>query len=816
MHDLLVHGPRTLHINPSDPGSQAPSTPSPLKSRRKKKCPDNGLSQVTRLVQGASNLVLSLRDGLSESEREQKRRTAERRDILVDRMNNALTLKDWEAAATELDLVEGHHEWKRDDADGPDEYRPDLIRAELDALDKARSEGDVGSMMYRIRTAFSRELGGMGHMDLYRRSYIGTKELVERYVSSAIETVSAVVDKAAVSPDADPRELLEGMVYARQSFGRSALLLSGGATFGMAHIGVLKTLFEQRLLPRIISGASAGSIVCSVLCTRKDDEVPSLIQAFPFGDLSVFQAEHEGVSDHIRHLLTKGSWADISNLTRVMRSWLGDITFLEAYNRTRRICNICVSSASVYDVPRLLNYITAPNVLIWSAVAASCSVPLIFQSQPLLMKHPKTGRHEHWIPTPQQFIDGSVDNDLPMTRLAEMFNVNHFIVSQVNPHVVPFLDASEQPLPGELRDGSVAASQPRRADWLDTVSTLAKEEVLHRMMFVAELGIFPNALTKLLAVISQKYSGDINILPQFRFADLPLMLQNPTPFFMLRNCLVGERATWPKLSRIRDRLAIELALDQAVHALRARVVFSKSQVDLRRSLGGGGSAAVAGGGSGNGGGGERSMGRRRGSGASIQLVVARHKKSFFQPDEEEEEDDDEDGERLELAVRSSRGSTRGSLRGGGGGASPSPAIVKPRLRRNAKSQGHMRGGRPVAAEVAQQHPSAHFPRLSASEFFWHFEMSGADPGEGVVAAMTADPSVEAVAGVGGGGGVGGGIEVGGEGSGLSAEGWVDAASPQTSDGGLYQSDADPYAGPQGRLRGREGGSKLRYSESESS
>lgn len=88
MPDLLVHGPRTLHINPADPGSQDPPTPAPLKSRRKKKCPDNGLSQVTRLVQGASNLVLSLKDGLSESEREQKRRNAERRDTLVDHMNN--------------------------------------------------------------------------------------------------------------------------------------------------------------------------------------------------------------------------------------------------------------------------------------------------------------------------------------------------------------------------------------------------------------------------------------------------------------------------------------------------------------------------------------------------------------------------------------------------------------------------------------------------------------------------------------------------------------------------------------------------------
>ena len=38
-----------------------------------------------------------------------------------------------------------------------------------------------------------------------------------------------------------------------------------------------------------------------------------------------------------------------------------------------------------------------------------------------------------------QFVDGSVAQDLPMQRLTELFNVNTFIVSQVNPHVCPFV-----------------------------------------------------------------------------------------------------------------------------------------------------------------------------------------------------------------------------------------------------------------------------------------------------------------------------------------------------------------------------------------
>jgi TAG lipase/steryl ester hydrolase/phospholipase A2/LPA acyltransferase len=40
-----------------------------------------------------------------------------------------------------------------------------------------------------------------------------------------------------------------------------------------------------------------------------------------------------------------------------------------------------------------------------------------------------------------KFVDGSVAADLPLKRMAELFNINTFIVSQVNPHVCPFISA---------------------------------------------------------------------------------------------------------------------------------------------------------------------------------------------------------------------------------------------------------------------------------------------------------------------------------------------------------------------------------------
>lgn len=526
-----------------------------------------------------NNKLQQVRDGLTEEERVAMCKKGERIQILNLRMKNAETMEAWSSAAKELDILEDNEAWKLNSF-SPD-FDAALIEARTKQMDTARINCDIRKMVALVRTTLSRDLGGMGNIRLYKHSHIGTKDVIERYIESTLDTIRALVEtsKHTLPVGLETKDILEQVVYARQAFGRSALLLSGGATFGMNHVGVLKALFEARLLPRIISGASAGSIVCAVLCTRTDEEIPDVLKDFPYGDLAVFEenGNEDGVLDRLRRLLTEGAWIDIKHLTRVMRELLGDMTFQEAYNRSRRILNICVSSASVYELPRLLNYVTAPNVMIWSAVAASCSVPFLFSSAELLVKNPLTGENSSWNPTPQRWIDGSVDNDLPMTRLAEMFNVNHFIVSQVNPHVIPFIAKDEVAITEDVqKDGNEGPG------WVYNLTTLAKAEALHRMQVLAELGVFPNLVTKCKSILSQKYSGDITILPEINYKDFPRILKNPTSEFMVQACLSGERATWPKLSRVWNHCAVELELDAAVQKLRARVVFSPSEVNLRR------------------------------------------------------------------------------------------------------------------------------------------------------------------------------------------------------------------------------------------
>jgi TAG lipase / steryl ester hydrolase / phospholipase A2 / LPA acyltransferase len=116
-----------------------------------------------------------------------------------------------------------------------------------------------------------------------------------------------------------------------------------------------------------------------------------------------------------------------------------------------------------------------------------------------MAKDPKTGQPQPWNASSQRWIDGSVDNDLPMAKLSELFNVNHFIVSQVNPHIVPFLEKSGS-VRKSFRNSRKAETQEAasRSDsgFNSTALNLAVGEIMHRMHMMSELGILPVLCTK--------------------------------------------------------------------------------------------------------------------------------------------------------------------------------------------------------------------------------------------------------------------------------------------------------------------------------
>ena len=59
---------------------------------------------------------------------------------------------------------------------------------------------------------------------------------------------------------------------------------------------------------------------------------------------------------------------------------------MEAFDRTGRVLNIVVTRSDGKAPPLLCNYLTTPNLLVYSASLASCAIPGIFEAVELMAK----------------------------------------------------------------------------------------------------------------------------------------------------------------------------------------------------------------------------------------------------------------------------------------------------------------------------------------------------------------------------------------------------------------------------------------------
>lgn len=88
----------------------------------------------------------------------------------------------------------------------------------------------------------------------------------------------------------------------------------------------------------------------------------------------------------IINLINGKSILDSSHMKQCIINVLGDLTFKEIHDKFKWTLNISITVANKTDETRLLNYLTAPNVVIWSAVLASAAIPGFFDPVELLMK----------------------------------------------------------------------------------------------------------------------------------------------------------------------------------------------------------------------------------------------------------------------------------------------------------------------------------------------------------------------------------------------------------------------------------------------
>jgi len=228
---------------------------------------------------------------------------------------------------------------------------------------------------------------------------------------------------------------------------------------------------------------------------------------------------------------------DSAEFRRTCEFYFQDTTFEEAFEKTgKHVCiTVSASRANGNQAQRLLlNHISTPNVTLASAVGASCALPGVMAPAKLLTKN-SAGELEPFEVDGMEWIDGSVQADLPFQRISTLFNVSNYIVCQTNFHIMPFLNK---------------AHHPDRNSMYWRVFQMLEWDIRNRALQLSRLGLFPRLFGQDMSkVFKQRYHGNLTIVPRFTPAQTFGLktLSNPSVKDMEGYLLHGQIATWPFL-----------------------------------------------------------------------------------------------------------------------------------------------------------------------------------------------------------------------------------------------------------------------------
>ena len=342
-------------------------------------------------------------------------------DALLETLNDARYFEEYEAASFQLDALLGNDLWRQNPTSKYYDYR--LIYGRLQAIITAREDADILTLVNLLRSGLVRNLGNITTPRLFTRAYAGTKLLIEDYVTQVALAIDHVTAYPSSAEGLTSQAKLDLLHDTRQAFGRSALVLQGGAIFGLCHIGVVKALHLRGLLPRIIAGTSTGALIAALVGVHTEDELLDFLTGEKI-DLSAFAgrlshpSQQQGVDPEyhswmstlirrVKRFLKQGYFLDVKVLEECVRANVGNLTFEEAYQKTKRVLNITIPADPGAGVPSLLNYLTAPNVvcihghlLIEAALTGivdmvcSCSLECLVVNSSLLSRHDLLQRSE--------------------------------------------------------------------------------------------------------------------------------------------------------------------------------------------------------------------------------------------------------------------------------------------------------------------------------------------------------------------------------------------------------------------------------------
>ncbi|MDX1694106.1 MAG: DUF3336 domain-containing protein [Ketobacteraceae bacterium] len=464
-------------------------------------------------------------------------------------LREADSYEEWRELAKQHDFQSGAEGWKEELRCNLYDYNE--VKSRYDTLKRCIRGERHRELLYALNEGVHGNMGGMGRPVLYTRAKFGTKKLIEDYVATIADALQYIADcpENIISYS----EKVDFFRRASHCYGRSALLLSGGVGLIYFHHGVVQELLNHDLLPNVVSGASAGAILSAQLGTMTDEELKKTY----FLDKRYEEAERTRFLDLFLGRLSEKEIYDAKE--RILDEVIPrDITFQEAFELTGRYINISISPSEKHQNSRLMNAITSPNVYVRSAVSASFSVPGVIPPERLYAKG-FNGKARPYLEN-RRWVDGSVAGDMPTKRLSRLYGVNHFIVSQINPYVVPFIE-------------DVKTKQRRGFKRAITGSALglANEALVVAERLLAKGGQTGSKLAAQLAylirIMEQTYLGDINILMEKEAFKLRNVFFEFKPGEVDALVRAGRQSTWPKLPMVTNTALISKTLDNILESL---------------------------------------------------------------------------------------------------------------------------------------------------------------------------------------------------------------------------------------------------------
>jgi TAG lipase / steryl ester hydrolase / phospholipase A2 / LPA acyltransferase len=340
--------------------------------------------------------------------------------------------------------------------------------------------------------------------------------------------------------DAIPLLDRETISMVASAVGETALMLSGGGKLGNYHIGVIRVLHDGGLLPRVISGASAGSIMAAMVGSRTDAELRSMLSD---GARNLISDTVSGELDYDMTTLQQDKVKTL--IARVVP----DLTFAEARAISGRDINISVARARAGEPGRVLSAQASPDVLLRDAVLASCAVPMIY-APVVIRQRSKDGRISA-IANGAKWVDGSVYADMPARLLRGEFGVTRTVASVVNPLELPFLTDPDA-------HGALVHS------WATTMNDAMRSAgsiwLSAMLPFTRRVPLAGHLMAMWQQVIDQRIEADVIIAPGTRFFDPTTLLQQASAEQMIDFITEGDAAVTARLPLIAPALTLEAAL----------------------------------------------------------------------------------------------------------------------------------------------------------------------------------------------------------------------------------------------------------------